>query len=96
MATGNLYCAKHAGGAVPKFVGQIRYTLGDGYRVSSSLESFLDTLFERKDFQAIRIDLTQTTSTDSANLGLLAKVGRFARDELGYRNIRIRREVRGK
>lgn len=83
MASGNVYYAKHNGVLVLKFVGEIRYTMGDSYRISASLDQFLERLFEQKDVENIVIDLTETESIDSTNLGLLAKIAQFSEDQLG-------------
>lgn len=74
MATGTVSYAKQDHTYILKFVGDIRYTLG------YSLDTFLNRLFERKDFNDILIDLTETTSIDSTSLGLLAKVANFMQD----------------
>lgn len=68
MATGNVYYAKQGHCYILKFVGEIRYTQGN------ALEEFLDGLFRQKDFDDVLIDLSETTSIDSTNLGLLAKI----------------------
>ncbi len=83
MDAGNVLYANHDGLVVFKFVGEIRYTMGDSYRVSASLDAFLDDLFESKDFENILIDLTETESIDSTNLGLLAKIAQFTERHLG-------------
>lgn len=69
--------AKQDATYVLKFVGDIRYTLG------CSLDDFLNRLFQRQDFNSILIDLTETRSIDSTNLGLLAKIANFMRDHFG-------------
>lgn len=74
MDTGTVFYAKQDHTYILKLVGEIRYTLG------YSLDTFLNRLFERKDFNDILIDLTETTSIDSTSLGLLAKVANFMRD----------------
>jgi anti-anti-sigma factor len=83
MGSGNVFYAKHDGVLVLKFVGEIRYTMGDSYRISASLDQFLERLFEERDFQNIMIDLTETESIDSTNLGLLAKIAQYSEDQLG-------------
>jgi anti-anti-sigma factor len=83
MDAGNVLYANHDGLVVFKFVGEIRYTMGDSYRVSASLDAFLDDLFESKDFENILIDLTETDSIDSTNLGLLAKIAQFTERHYG-------------
>lgn len=74
MDTGAVFYGKQDHTYILKFVGDIRYTLG------YSLDTFLNRLFEKKDFDDILIDLTETTAIDSTSLGLLAKVANFMRD----------------
>lgn len=74
MDTGTVFYAKQGHTYTLKFVGDIRYTLG------YSLDTFLNHLFEKQDFDDILIDLTETKSIDSTSLGLLAKVANFMRD----------------
>ncbi|HOE66678.1 MAG TPA: STAS domain-containing protein [Candidatus Hydrogenedentes bacterium] len=83
MDNGEVYYTQHERLVVLKFVGQIRYTMGSSYRVSASLDAFLDELFAKKNFDNILIDLTQTESIDSTNLGLLARVAKFSQENLG-------------
>mgnify|MGYP001265988686 CR=1 FL=1 len=83
MQSGNIYYAKQDDLVVLKFVGQIRYTLGDSYRISASLDTFLNRLFDKKDFRHVVIDLTEADTIDSTNLGLLARVARFTKSEFG-------------
>jgi anti-anti-sigma factor len=85
METGNVFYAKHEDLLVLKFVGEIRYTMGDSYRISASLDSFLDKLFRDQDFKNVLIDLTETESIDSTNLGLLARIARYSLDTLDSR-----------
>lgn len=81
MDTGAVFYAKQDQTYILKFVGDIRYTLG------YSLDVFLNRLFEKKDFDDILIDLTETTSIDSTSLGLLAKVANFMRNRFGKKTI---------
>lgn len=85
MESGQAYFARHDGLIVLKLVGDIRYTMGTTYRVSASLDRLLDKLFDEADFDNFLIDLRETTSIDSTNLGLLAKVSRHMRKEYGRR-----------
>ncbi len=71
MTSGAIYYAKRDTIYVVKFVGDIRCTM------SCALDEFLNRLFARGDFDRIAIDLTETTTIDSTNLGLLAKVANF-------------------
>lgn len=62
-----------------KFIGEIRYTM------SCSVDTFLDKLFANDDFDNILIDLTETISIDSTNLGLLAKIANFVQKRFGHK-----------
>ena len=79
MTVGTVLYAKQERTYILKFVGDIRYTM------SCSLDQFLGQLFKRSDYDAITIDLTETTSIDSTNLGLLAKVANFTRQRFGHK-----------
>jgi anti-anti-sigma factor len=83
MEAGNVYFATYEDTAVLKFVGPIRYTMGDSYRVSTALDAFLDRLFGEGGFKHLLIDLTQAESIDSTNLGLLAKAKNLCQEQLG-------------
>lgn len=71
MTNGAIYYAKRDATYVVKFVGDIRCTMG------CALDEFLDHLFGRNDFDTITIDLSEASTIDSTNLGLLAKVANF-------------------
>ncbi len=77
MTVGTILYARRQRTYILKFVGEIRYTM------SCSLDQFLKQLFKRSDYDAITIDLTDTTSIDSTSLGLLAKVANFTRRRFG-------------
>jgi anti-anti-sigma factor len=83
MSSGNIFFAEHEGLVVLKFVGDIRYTMGAARGVVITLSAFLDDLFEKNSFEDVLIDLGETTSIDSTNLGLLAGVSRFTQKSLG-------------
>ncbi len=74
MAEGDIQYAMHEGVCCLKFVGEIRYTTGPASLISRSLDAFLDRLFAAGEFQDIVIDLSETRSIDSTNLGLLARI----------------------
>lgn len=69
--------ARMNGTCVIRFVGDIRYTL------SAALDAFLDKLFADPALERIIVDLRETTSIDSTNLGLLAKIATFVRNRFG-------------
>ena len=77
MAAGSVSYAERAGTYVLRFEGAIRYTLGH------ALDTFLDSLFARGDFDTILVDLTAAESIDSTGLGLLAKIANFVRSRNG-------------
>lgn len=83
MDSGNVFYAIHERVLVLKFVGEIRYTMGESYRISASLDSFLDTVFEEGGFDSVLLDLTETSSIDSTNLGLIAKIAQHGEQKLG-------------
>lgn len=68
MTSGKIQFAENEGTYVLKFLGEVRLTL------CSSLESFLDNMFNDPDFSSVIIDLSETTTIDSTSLGLLAKL----------------------
>ena len=65
--------ASHQGVHVLRFVGEIRYTL------SPALEQFITGLFSGLPPAGFVVDLTDTTSIDSTNLGLLADIAKRMR-----------------
>lgn len=73
MTAGNVFYAKRQQCYVLKFVGDIRYTECNG------LERFLKQLFKQQDFDDVLIDLSEATSIDSTNLGLLALIANHMR-----------------
>ncbi len=77
---------------VLKFVGSIGYATDWTFPLSNALRVFLDRLYEEKDFNNIVVDLTETTGMDSTNLGLLAELARFSKDEFGRKPTLIVRE----
>lgn len=82
METGKVLYAQKDGLVALKFVGRVR--LGDAFRVSASLDSFVEQLFKKRDFEKVVIDLSETENLDSTNLGLLAKVGRLTKEHTGH------------
>ncbi len=57
-----------------KLVGSLTYS------TSGDLDAFINRIFSEGDFSNILIDLSETDSLDSTNLGLLAKIGRYTLD----------------
>ncbi len=70
MDNAKILHASHEGVHVLRFVGDIRYTLGH------SLDSFLEELFAGPTPAGFVIDLSETDSIDSTNLGLLVRIAR--------------------
>lgn len=68
MASGKIQFAENEGTYVLKFLGEIRLT------ISSSLESFLDNMFNDPEFCSVIIDLSEASTIDSTSLGLLARL----------------------
>jgi anti-anti-sigma factor len=77
MDSGNVYFAEHKNLVVLKFVGEIRYSMGNPKWLIGSLSSFLENLFEKKEFENVLLDLREATSIDSTNLGLMAGITKF-------------------
>lgn len=70
MDDGNVLHACHDDVHVLRFIGDIRYPL------SPSIERFLEGIFAGPQPAGFVIDLTETDSIDSTNLGLLARIAR--------------------
>ena len=70
MDNGRVLHASHDGIHVLRFIGDVRYTL------SPSIERYLDGVFDSQQPAGFVIDLTETDSIDSTNLGLLVRIAR--------------------
>ncbi len=68
-----LYCIKD-GVCFLKLAGDIRYTNNTGF------EEFIEKLFLHEPPTSVLVDLSDTTSIDSTNLGLLARIARHTMD----------------
>jgi len=68
MDSGTVLHASHDDIHVLRFIGDIRYTL------SPSIERYLERIFDGHKPAGFVIDLTETDSIDSTNLGLLARI----------------------
>ena len=68
MNNGNVLHACHNDVHVLRFIGNIRYTL------SPSIDRFLEGIFAGPKPAGFVVDLTETDSIDSTNLGLLARL----------------------
>ena len=68
MDNGNVLHASHNDVHVLRFIGDIRYTL------SPSIDRFLEEIFASSKPAGFVIDLTDTDSIDSTNLGLLTRL----------------------
>ncbi len=76
---GRVLHASRRGIHVLRFVGDIRYPL------SPALERFLEQLFAEAQPKGFVIDLTETSSIDSTNLGLIARIANRMRTHAGRR-----------
>lgn len=85
MAQGRIMYARHEDVYVLKFIGGIHYGQNWSFDLSKALAGFLDKIFAEKDFEDIVIDLTEATSIDSTNLGLLARIAIFMQEKKGRR-----------
>jgi anti-anti-sigma factor len=79
MPPGKLLFAECRNTLVVKLQGRM------GYSVSADFDRFVDEVFACPGFDAVLVDLTDTTAIDSTNLGLLAKVAKNARQKLKQR-----------
>ena len=91
---GQVFHARFGDVCVLKFVGSIGFTSNWTFPLSQALRVFLDKLFDEKDFDNIVVDMTEATGIDSTNLGLLAEVARFSKDEFKRKATLIVREGR--
>lgn len=71
MDSGQVLHASHEGVHVLRFIGDIRYNL------SPSVERFLESVYAGPPPAGFVIDLTETDSIDSTNLGLLVQIARW-------------------
>jgi anti-anti-sigma factor len=79
MNNGKVLHASHDGIHMLRFVGDIRYTL------SVSIDRFLKEIFSGPPPAGFIIDLTETDSIDSTNLGLLARIAKSMESLSGSR-----------
>jgi anti-anti-sigma factor len=70
MSNGRILYATHEGVVVLRFIGEIRYTTGP------ALENFVESAFTESGPKGFVIDLTDTRSIDSTNLGILARIAK--------------------
>ena len=70
MDNGKVLHASHDGVQVLRFIGDIRYPL------SPSIDRFIEAMLARSKPSGFVIDLTETDSIDSTNLGLLARLAK--------------------
>jgi len=79
MNNGKVLHATHDGIHVLRFVGDIRYTM------SPSIDRFLKGIFSGPPPTRFFIDLTETDSIDSTNLGLIARLAKSMKSLNGSR-----------
>lgn len=87
MSDGRMSFARKGDWLVLKFTGQIRFTMGGRERPTAALDAFLLERFREQDFKYVLIDLAETESIDSTNLGLLAKIAADAQQRSASRPI---------
>ncbi len=73
MTAGKIRFAEGEGTFILKFMGDVRLTL------CTTLDEFLEEMFDRPSIADVVIDLTETEGIDSTSLGLLAKLSRQAK-----------------
>lgn len=83
MTPGKIQFAESDGTYVLKLIGEVRLTL------CSSLETFLQAMFEEPGFRSVIVDLSETETIDSTSLGLLAKLSIMARKQIEQRPVLI-------
>ena len=66
--SGKILVASHDGVYVLVFEGDVRLTL------CTTVDEYLEKMFEDKDFRSVVVDLSKTVNIDSTSLGLLAKL----------------------
>jgi len=79
--SGKITCAKIDQRYIIRFSGEIRYT------DCPALDAFLKQLFAQQDFDEVLIDLTETESIDSTNLGYLAKITNFTQQHFNKKAV---------
>ncbi len=78
LRPGKILAARHGGTTVLKLVGDVRLTM------STSLDSFIVSMFAEQDFASVSIDLSEAEGLDSTTLGLLAKIAIKAREQFQF------------
>ncbi len=74
MYDSKVYYATNGGIHGLKYVGHIRYTIG------ASLDKFINNLFDGPKPEGFLVDLRETESIDSTNLGLLARIAKLMKE----------------
>lgn len=85
MTAGEIYYQKREQVLVIRFIGTIRVLSRESGRLTAALECLIRSLADDTDFNRIILDLTETTSIDSTNLGLIAQIARLSLARLGRR-----------
>lgn len=81
MADGRVLYAHSGNVHVLRYVGDIRYPL------TPTIDNFVDQLFRRERVRELVIDLSETDSIDSTNLGELARIANRVRGSGGERPV---------
>ena len=87
MKPGNILYSRLGSLAVLKFVGKLGFAEAGSRHLSSSLNAFLDQLFEMRNFENILLDLTEAESIDSTNLGLMARITKFCMQQFNRKAV---------
>lgn len=83
MQSGEYLYSLRDGCCVLKLVGSLTYS------ASGDLDNFIEKLFEPSPAPDVIVDLSETKSIDSTNLGLLAKIARASLDQKQRKTILI-------
>jgi len=77
MNSGKILVAQSQGIYIVKFVGDVRLNL------CTTLDQYIDQMFDDDGFKTVIIDLTETECIDSTCLGQLAKISILYKDKYG-------------
>lgn len=78
MHSGRVMAANHDGAYVIRFVGDVRLTL------CTSIDDYLQAMFEDPAFASVWVDLCAAEGIDSTTLGLLAKLALKVKEVFGF------------
>ena len=75
---GKILAASHDGAYVIRLQGDVRLTL------STTIDDYIQRMFEDEDFTSVWVDLCEAEGLDSTTLGLLAKLALQVRERYGF------------